>query len=136
MTRDITQVNYREHPDMRRSLGVLCHVSHTAWVTYGPAFAHSSLQARREFVMSRCHTCGYSWCKVKVVFFNFNFSFIFACFGRFACFARFGGFVSVVSLVSVVSVVSFRPFRFVVSGFSTCLSEKRLKTGTVSRRTQ
>ena len=29
-------------------------------------------------------------------------------------------FVSVVALVSVVSVVSFRPFRFVVSGFSTC----------------
>ena len=28
--------------------------------------------------------------------------------------------VSVVSLVSLVSVVSFRPFRFVVSGFSTC----------------
>ena len=32
-------------------------------------------------------------------------------FGRFAC---FGGFVS------LVSVVSFRPFRFVVSGFSIC----------------
>ena len=40
-----------------------------------------------------------------------TFSFIFARFGRF------GGFVS------VVSVVSFRPFRFVVSGFSTCLCE-------------
>ena len=43
----------------------------------------------------------------------------FARFGRFACFGRFGGFVS---LVSLVSVVSFRPFRFVVSGFSTCPS--------------
>ena len=29
--------------------------------------------------------------------------------------------VSAVSVVSLVSVVSFRPFRFVVSGFSTCL---------------
>ena len=28
--------------------------------------------------------------------------------------------VLVVSVVSLVSVVSFRPFRFVVSGFSTC----------------
>ena len=46
-----------------------------------------------------------------------TFSFIFARFGRFACFGGFGGFVS---LVSLVSVVSFRPFRFVVSGFSTC----------------
>ena len=36
---------------------------------------------------------------------------------RFARCGRFGGFVS---LVSLVSVVSFRPFRFVVSGFSTC----------------
>ena len=56
----------------------------------------------------------------------------FASFGRFACFGRFGRFgrfvsvvslVSVVSFVSVVSVVSFRwfrPFHFVVSGFSTC----------------
>ena len=43
-----------------------------------------------------------------------TFSFIFARFGRF------GGFVS---LVSLVSVVSFRPFRFVVSGFSTCLDK-------------
>ena len=38
----------------------------------------------------------------------------FAGFGGFACFGRFGGFVS------LVSVVSFRPFRFVVSGFSAC----------------
>ena len=59
--------------------------------------------------MSRCHTRGYSWCKIKVVFFNFNFSFIFACFGRFA---RFGGFVSAVSLVSAVSFHSFRSFRW------------------------
>ena len=35
----------------------------------------------------------------------------FGRFGRFGSFARFGGFVS---------AVSFRPFRFVVSGFSTC----------------
>ena len=35
-------------------------------------------------------------------------------------FARFGRFARFVSLVSLVSVVSFRPFRFVVSGFSTC----------------
>ena len=41
----------------------------------------------------------------------------FGGFGGFGGFGRFGGFVSVVSLVSVVS---FRPFRFVVSGFSTC----------------
>ena len=32
-------------------------------------------------------------------------------FARFGRFGRFGGFVS---------LVSFRPFRFVVSGFSTC----------------
>ena len=43
------------------------------------------------------------WCKIKVVFYNFNFSFIFA---------RFGRFVSAVSLVSVVSVVSFRSFQW------------------------
>ena len=60
------------------------------------------------------HTWIYSWCKIRVVFFNFNLSFTFACFGRFV------SAVSLVSLVSVVSVVSFRPFRFVVSGFSTC----------------
>ena len=89
-----------------------------------PACAHSSLQALREFVMSRCHTRGYSWCKIKVVF--FNFSLIFACFVRFP---RFGGFVSavsVVSLVSVVSVVSFRSFRsfrwFRFGGFVSAVS--------------
>ena len=75
------------------------------------------------------------WChdvtQYKSYFFNF---FIYFCsfrsfrwfrfgrFARFACFGRFGGFVSLVSLVSLVSVVSFRPFRFVVSGFSTCLT--------------
>ena len=86
--------NYEKYPAFSRCLRAR------------PAWAHSaSLQARREFVMSRCHTRGYSWCKIKVVFFNFNFSFIFACFGRF------GGFVLAVSLVSVVSVVSFRLFR-------------------------
>ena len=60
--------------------------------------------------MSRCHTRGYIVNARKRPYF-LTFSFIFARFGRFAC---FGGFVS------VVSVVSFRPFRFVVSGFSTC----------------
>ena len=76
------------------------------------------LQARREFVMSRCHTRivgARSGCD------NFNF-FIYlltilfvsvVSFWRFR-FARFARFVS------LVSVVSFRPFRFVVSGFSTC----------------
>ena len=60
---------------------------------------------------SRCHTRGFlvGARYIKVVF--LTFSFIFACSGRL------GGFVS------VVSVVSFRPFRFVVSGFSTCLLE-------------
>ena len=62
------------------------------------------------------HTWIYSWCEKKAVF--LNFSFIFARFGRF------GGFVSD---VSVVSLVSFQPFRFVVSGFSTC-QNKMLKT--------
>ena len=71
------------------------------------------------------HTWIYSWCKIKVVFFNF---FIYFCtfrsfrwfrFGRFAC---FGGFFS---LISLVSVVSFRPFRFVVSGFRTCRNRRR-----------
>ena len=69
--------------------------------------------------MSRCHTRGSIAGARKRPYF-LTFSFIFARFGRSA---RFGGFVSVVSLVSVVSVISFRPFRFVVSGFSTCLSE-------------
>ena len=55
--------------------------------------------------------------EIKAVIF-LTFSFISARFGRFACFGRFGGFVSVVSLVLAVS---FRPFRFVVSGFSTPL---------------
>ena len=49
------------------------------------------------------------------VFFNFFIYFgRFAGFGGFACFGRFARFVS------LVSVVSFRPFRFVVSGYSTC----------------
>ena len=39
------------------------------------------------------HTWIYSWCKIKVVFFNF-FIFIFA---RFGFFAGFGGFVSALS---------------------------------------
>ena len=82
----------------------------------------SSLQARRQLGMSRCHTL--SWCVVVVGArkrsYFVTFTFIFARFGRFACFGNFGGFVSFVSVVSVVSVVSFRPFRFVVSGFSTC----------------
>ena len=72
------------------------------------------------------HTCiGFQGCEIrlpsnvteiKAVIF-LTFSFIFARFGRFACFGRFDGFVSV---VSIVSVVSFRPFRFVVTGVSTC----------------
>ena len=45
-------------------------------------------------------------------------------FGGFARFGGFGCFVSVVSVVSVVSAVSFRWFRFVVSGFSTCLASE------------
>ena len=73
--------------------------------------------------MSRCHAraCGFQGCEAAIVSHrdqgrNFlTFPFISARFGRF------GGFVSVVSVVSLVSVVSFRPFRFVVSGFSTCL---------------
>ena len=69
--------------------------------------------------MSRCHTL--SWWVVVVGArkrsYFVTFTFIFARFGRFACFGRF---VSVASVVSLVSVVSFRPFRFVVSGFSTC----------------
>ena len=57
--------------------------------------------------------------EIKAVIFSLLhlFTYNFPRFGRFACFGRF---VSAVSLVSVVSVVSFRPFRFVVSGFSTC----------------
>ena len=43
----------------------------------------------------------------------------FGRFARFACFGRFGGFAS------LVSVISFRPFRFVVSGFRTCLNAMR-----------
>ena len=66
--------------------------------------------------MSRCHTRGSIVGARKSPYF-LTFSFSFARFGRFS------GFVSAVLLVlvvSVVSVVSFRPFRFVVSGFSTC----------------
>ena len=93
------------------------------------------------------HTWIYSWCKIKVVSLTLIFHlfllvsvvsvvsfrpfrsyrsfrlfrwFRFRRFARFGCFGRFGGFVS---LVSLVSVVSFRPFRFVVSGFSTCLNK-------------
>ena len=72
--------------------------------------------------MSRCHTRGSIVGARKRPYF-LTFSFIFARFGRFACFGRFGGFVAVVSAVSLVSVVSLRPFRFVVSGFSTCRHE-------------
>ena len=54
--------------------------------------------------MSRCHTRG-SIVGARQRPYFLTFSFIFARFGRF------GGFVS---------VVSFRPFRFVVSGVSTC----------------
>ena len=60
--------------------------------------------------MSRCHTREtIDGARLRSYF--LTFSFIFARFGHF------GGFVSAVSLVSVVS---FRPFRFIVSGFSTC----------------
>ena len=52
--------------------------------------------------------------EIKAVIFKLLHSFTY----NFARFGRFGGFVSV---VSVVLVVSFRPFRFVVYGFSTCL---------------
>ena len=66
--------------------------------------------------MSQCHTRESIVGARKRPYF-LTFSFIFARFGRFgcfACFSHFGGFVS------LVSVVSFRPFHFVVSGFSTC----------------
>ena len=57
--------------------------------------------------MSRCHTRGsIVGARKRPCFFNF-----FIYFARLGCFACFGSFVS---------VVSFRPFRFVVSGFSTC----------------
>ena len=97
-----------------------------------PACAQSSLQdltgpASCDVTMS--HTCmdfrgARSGChsnvtEIKAVIF-LTFPFIFARFGRFGGFARFGRFGGFVSVVSLVSVVSFRPFRFVVSGFSTC----------------
>ena len=60
--------------------------------------------------MSRCHTRGSIVGARKRPYF-LTFSFIFA---------RFGGFGGFVSLVLLVSLVSFRPFHFIVSGFSTC----------------
>ena len=55
---------------------------------------------------------------------------------RFGCSGGFGGFVlavPVVSVVPVVPVVSFRPFRFGVSGFSTCLIKQ---TGSIKLHIQ
>ena len=71
---------------------------------------------------SGCHS---NVTEIKAVIF-LTFPFIFARFGRFGGFGRFGRFGGFgrfgrfVSVVPLVSVVSFRPFRFVVSGFSTC----------------
>ena len=60
-----------------------------------PACAHSSLQARREFVMSRCHTRGsIVGARKRPYFFNFFIYF------------------SLVSVVSFRSFPSFRWFRF------------------------
>ena len=84
---------------------------------------HLLIQAREEFVMSRCHTRGSIVDIVGARSHFLTFSFIFARFARFGRFACFGGFGGFVSLVSLVSVVSFRPFRFVVSGFCTCRAE-------------
>ena len=61
----------------------------------------SSLQARWEFVMSRCHTRGSIVGERKRPYF-LTFSFIFARFCRFACFGRFGGFARFVSLFRVL----------------------------------
>ena len=71
-----------------------------------------------------------------------TFSFIYLLFRSFRSFrwfrfARFSGFVSVVSVVSVVSFRSFRSFRwsrFVVLGFSTCLSVSLAVLNLSSRR--